>query len=329
MPGEAELRSYDPTWRDRIAQALLGQGRPSPDRRAMVSGLLGSAGLGSTGMGVADLTPLGVPFAAQEAKRDYQAGDYVGATINAMGVIPAVKLPSLAAKTATSDAIRALEKYRPHDARLPYFRDPSMYDADAQRIADAAVKNYGMTADEAAKWGAENVAKTRQVYEAGIPNLIAASQLADAAKEKGVRPIIDWASEGSAYVNFVEPNLLKSGKVSKRAPEKYVEIGDRSFADRQDMKVRFADHAPYYPATVSIDPVSGNTAADALALLDWVRGGKVGPHPQIMGARINPGSDSIGKQTGAKSFYAGLGAIPAMGALYGIGPEIAPEGFDQ
>lgn len=70
----AEVRSYNPTLRERMAAALMGDNASQP-RRDFVSGLMGSTGLGSTGMGLADLTPLGVPMGVQEAHR---AGDPQG-----------------------------------------------------------------------------------------------------------------------------------------------------------------------------------------------------------------------------------------------------------
>lgn len=80
----AELRAYEPTWRDRLARVLMGDGRASPERRAIVEGLTGSSGLGTTGMGLVDVTPAGVPLAAQEAA---QGGDYRGA---AMAIVPPI-----------------------------------------------------------------------------------------------------------------------------------------------------------------------------------------------------------------------------------------------
>lgn len=84
----AELRPYNPTWRDSIASWMMGDGRASPERRSFVTGLLGSTGLGRTGGGLLDFTPAGNAFSAQEAKRAYEAGDYGGAAIDAVGAIP-------------------------------------------------------------------------------------------------------------------------------------------------------------------------------------------------------------------------------------------------
>lgn len=83
----AELRPYEPSWRDRLGQLLMGDGRASPERRRFISGLLGSTGLGQTGMSLVDLTPLAAPLSANEAYRDYQDGNYTGAGLNALGTV--------------------------------------------------------------------------------------------------------------------------------------------------------------------------------------------------------------------------------------------------
>lgn len=94
----AELRPYNPTIRDRIAAALMGDARPGSARANIVEGMMGSRGIGTTGMGLADLTPMGIPMAAQDAQRSAQAGDALGAGLNAMAVIPAAKAPVRAAQ---------------------------------------------------------------------------------------------------------------------------------------------------------------------------------------------------------------------------------------
>ena len=93
----AELRRYEPTWRDRLAQMMMGNGRASQERRRVVEGLLGSSGLGNTGMGVVDVTPVGGILQAQEAARE---GDARGAAL-AIFAGPAAKTANRAAlKTA-------------------------------------------------------------------------------------------------------------------------------------------------------------------------------------------------------------------------------------
>jgi len=86
---EPTMRAYEPTWRDTLASVLMGDEKASPERRNFVSGLMGSAGLGSTGPGVVDFTPAGGVLGAQESA---QHGDPKGM---AMAVLP---MPAKAAK---------------------------------------------------------------------------------------------------------------------------------------------------------------------------------------------------------------------------------------
>lgn len=87
-----ELRAYDPTWRDSIANWLMTGGpgdtrhQPSLAQQNFVSGLMGSTGLGTTGLGLADLTPFGIVFEVQEALKE---GDYKRA---ALGLVPGAAL---------------------------------------------------------------------------------------------------------------------------------------------------------------------------------------------------------------------------------------------
>lgn len=110
----AELRPYEPTWRDRIAQMMMGDGRASPERRRFVEGLLGSSGLGNTGMGVVDVTPVGGLLQAQEAVRE---GDPRGAALAVLPIPGAAKVKqaaNVAADVATPQGIRAYHG-SPHD----------------------------------------------------------------------------------------------------------------------------------------------------------------------------------------------------------------------
>lgn len=89
MPTQV-ARSYNPTWRDRLASMLMGDQRPSPEQSRLVEGLTGSTGLsGGSGFGVADLIPGGQVLAAQEAGRK---GDYSGMVMGMVGG-PAGKVP--------------------------------------------------------------------------------------------------------------------------------------------------------------------------------------------------------------------------------------------
>lgn len=67
LPGRF-LSAYQPTWRDRLASFLMGDGRPSLAHETFVKGLTGTAGTGNPGIGLVDIAPLlGSAIAAQEA----------------------------------------------------------------------------------------------------------------------------------------------------------------------------------------------------------------------------------------------------------------------
>jgi hypothetical protein len=83
------LKSYDQTWRDKLGQLLSGD-KPSLERQNFVSGLLGSKGLGTTGLGLVDATPIGQVMGAQESIKE---GDYQGA---ALAIIPPMAASKLA-----------------------------------------------------------------------------------------------------------------------------------------------------------------------------------------------------------------------------------------
>ena len=96
----AELRAFEPSWRDRLAGWMMGSERATPERRRFVEGLLGSSGLGNTGFSLADATPIGGLLDAQEAAKQ---GDYRGAAMNAMFL-------GVGARTANKAALKAAEE---------------------------------------------------------------------------------------------------------------------------------------------------------------------------------------------------------------------------
>lgn len=100
----AELRNYDPTWRDTVAALFMGEGRMSAKRRHLLQALVGSTGLGSTGTSLSDFTPAGTVFALDEAARAADAGNYGQAALNAAGAIPGGVVTGAAAKAARRGA---------------------------------------------------------------------------------------------------------------------------------------------------------------------------------------------------------------------------------
>ena len=85
------LSPYEPTWRDRLASMMLGE-QPSFEKRRSIEGLLGSSGLGDTGMSLVDFTGLG---GLLDAQTQAAAGDYRSA---AMAMVPGMKQAKAAVK---------------------------------------------------------------------------------------------------------------------------------------------------------------------------------------------------------------------------------------
>lgn len=109
---QPELRSYDPNWRERLAGWLMGDTPAMPPRGQYVEALIGSRGLGSAGPGLMDFTPAGIPFAANEAVRDYNQGNYVGATVNGLAAVPGAAWAA-AARPVRQAAARVAERFAP------------------------------------------------------------------------------------------------------------------------------------------------------------------------------------------------------------------------
>lgn len=99
----ATMQPYDPTIRERIAAALMGSERPSAERRSFATGAADLVGM----------TPLGIPMAAQESRRSAGAGDYPGAVLNAMAVMPAARPEIAAIQTARKIAAEAPGAFGP------------------------------------------------------------------------------------------------------------------------------------------------------------------------------------------------------------------------
>lgn len=74
-PVEPSMAAYDPTIRDRIARTIAGDTREQNLKRGhLAEALTGSRGVGTTGAGLIDVTPAGLPLAAEEIGRTAAAG---------------------------------------------------------------------------------------------------------------------------------------------------------------------------------------------------------------------------------------------------------------
>lgn len=101
-----ELRAYNPTWRDRVAAALIGNGKPSRYYRNVISGMVGSTGIGGTGFSLSDPTPAGILFSADEMVRNARDGNYGQAALNAVGALPVNILPAALKVAAKSKPVQ-------------------------------------------------------------------------------------------------------------------------------------------------------------------------------------------------------------------------------
>jgi hypothetical protein len=109
------MKSFDPSWKDRIAAALMGDGQATPERKRVVEGIFGTSGLGSTGLSLSDVIPgVGQVLGAQEAANN---GDYRGAAMQAMFLGPAARTADhVALATAQKMAAAGADRAAIHDA---------------------------------------------------------------------------------------------------------------------------------------------------------------------------------------------------------------------
>ena len=187
-----------------------------------------------------------------------------------------------AGSQVSDDSLSAIRKYVPGDPRLGPARSQEELMEIARRANPSDPEGYAaLIAKRDADW-----------RERSIPNAASAARFAQEAEAIGLVPKVEWDKGGSAYVTLMKPNYTKSGELHKTKP--YVPVQGKS----GPFKARFADHAQYYGATVSVDPVSGNTLDDALAGLRWAVGDRSTPAPEIGKADIVPGSGSAGRFRG-------------------------------
>lgn len=114
---QAELRSFDPTWRQQIAQTIIpdSPGFLQDKMRELSSVVLGTTGLDDPGLNVIDFTPARIPLLAQEAGRSVEEGNYGMAALQGIGALPipllnkGIEAIASAAPKAVSAAARAAE----------------------------------------------------------------------------------------------------------------------------------------------------------------------------------------------------------------------------
>ncbi len=86
----AELRAREPTMRERFAammmDAITGGRRPTARERQFVSDMMGSTGLGSTGIGLVDFSPLAPLLVSDELQNAVRAQNWLDALLAVLGL---------------------------------------------------------------------------------------------------------------------------------------------------------------------------------------------------------------------------------------------------
>lgn len=245
---EAAIKAYEPTLRDRLANLLLGSALPGSARANIVEGLTGSRGLGNTGVGLVDLTPVGIPMAAQEAKLAADRGNAIEAVANAMAVIPAAKIPVQAAKGAATQGIRAyhgsphsferfdLSKIGTGEGAQAYGH--GLYFAENPRVAEEYKKNLSDSMTSRPRWfiqGTEAAPGSPEAKAASIINELGyakAKKFADStAMQFGADPRMGREAEFWRGVQNVLQQPLSKRDISQKFGHMY-EVNIRANPDQ-------------------------------------------------------------------------------------------------
>lgn len=251
--GGPVMKAYEPSWRDRLARALMGDERASPERRNFVQGLMGSTGLGTTGLGVADVLPGGQALAAQEALRE---GDYKGAAL------AAVPIPGARGLSAVErEALRITNPIR------AYHGSPHDFDRfDLSKIGTgegAQAYGHGL-------YFAESEPVARGYRDALAPSTVPAAN--------GQR-LIDYRPHEREVLNF----MMRTGKSPQEAAEFFAKkakedealfqaLGGRDAPSGIDRRVAFAQEMrekPEFSNAPAGRMYEVNIHADPDAFLDW------------------------------------------------------------
>jgi hypothetical protein len=195
-PGTGSLTAYDPSQRDRLSVAAQNAGLP----REAASSILGSSGLGPEihgtksqpipGMGLIDMTGLGIPLSINEAQRSANSGEVTGNPLDTLATmdIPGTVLNSLSmipgAKMVTGITSKALPEAVEAGRRLG-ISVPRAVSSDsilAQRAGQATSKFPA---------GSTQLVKANEKTVEGL-----ADTVENAAKTYGKGTIVDTASAG-------------------------------------------------------------------------------------------------------------------------------------
>jgi hypothetical protein len=155
-PGSGpSISATTPSWRQSAAQYLMGDERASPLRSRLVNLVFGTTGLNEPGMSLADLTPAGQAFGAQEA---LQRGDYKGA---AMAALPGGGMAGREAMALERAGAREASRLAPAAAK----EAPALAEAPAAAAATAPVTDVPLLKQDD-PFGAHNPVGTHPHEEA-------------------------------------------------------------------------------------------------------------------------------------------------------------------
>ena len=229
MGGGAEARSIQPTRREVAAQRLLGDA-PSATRRRIVSTLMGTTGIGESGVGAVDFVPfVGSALGAQE---EAQKGDYQMAAVNAMpGGKPIRKALKAAVEGATSPVTKAIERnvgFAPGSvAEAPDVSAAAPYIINPVRVANPGVyKRPDVIAREAAENVAPEHPALKELFGVTRDDLYQISQ--QGRRQGNIEPEI-WMPGRPGKVNYAAEAIMTPANARRMVDtlseaEKYPEL---------------------------------------------------------------------------------------------------------
>lgn len=248
-------QAYKPTMRDNMARAALNLFGDTHGNQQLARNILGSSGLGYSpanplGMSLADLTPLGLAFAADEAGR--QAGQ--GHPFKAAGnlALAAVPVPAVAkgAKGMLGKGLRAVEKTLPDRVARGLLPDGSLDVGWITRDVRLGAANYGeLNTAQIRAMNRLHEASDFQEAEVPISRLIATQNKVnpDFMAHAGKRAA-EGGPESLPAVYRVNGNLVLT--------DGHHRIAGAAGAGRQTAKVRLYDIDSYLngPSNTDVQP---------------------------------------------------------------------------
>jgi len=165
----ATVKPDVPSWRNRLARALIGsQVKPTIARRRIVEGLLGTSGIGQTGMGLVDFTPAGVALAGNEAQIDARSGNWPGAALNAMALIPAAT-PTKKAAQGVRAFHHTYEPFKEYDWKR-------LGEVTAENTSGSGVHKYAMNLAKLGPWASEKDISKQMASKVSLPVILGGNQ---------------------------------------------------------------------------------------------------------------------------------------------------------